>query len=285
MDVVLLVALVKEAVPFSVIVTHQLEGGLTVLVRLKNDSEWFGADSRVKGQVRPEGKECLRLCLTGRIECHGDTSRQNRQAAISETHQDFEASGFAVVRADPLDHRKRVIAVPLIGRAQVGASKRVVDRPVGNRWRRQSPVVVDVCDGVGVLKTYVNGKLCADVKLEPLKVDEKSGAMENRKGNESGRKKEPGQGKGDGKTRGNDAFAIDPHDFAMFLPRAKESEDAEDEAVASTFQDDVRGDPALALEKFAFSAVFSVFFSTSICASSVSIFCCRELSVSEVNLV
>ena len=87
-------------------------------------------------------------------------------------------------------------------------------------------------DGVGVLKTYVNGKLCADVKLEPLKVDEKSGAMENRKGNESGRKKEPGQGKGDGKTRGNDAFAIDPHDFAMFLPRAKESEDAEDEAVA-----------------------------------------------------
>ena len=37
--------------------------------------------------------------------------------------------------------------------------------------------------------------------------------------------------------------------------KAKRSDDVdEDEAVASTFQDDVRGDPALALEKFDFSA-------------------------------
>jgi thiol-disulfide isomerase/thioredoxin len=55
------------------------------------------------------------------------------------------------------------------------------------------------------LRTYVNGRLCAAVKLEPIKVVDSAADEEGKKG--------------EGKTRPSDAFVIDPTDFAIFLPR------------------------------------------------------------------
>ena len=69
----------------------------------------------------------------------------------------------------------------------------------------------------GELRTYVNGRLCAVVALEPVKVNESAGGDEEGKGKD---KKAPK--KGEGKTRANDAFAIDPVDFALFLPRVSD---------------------------------------------------------------
>jgi len=78
---------------------------------------------------------------------------------------------------------------------------------------------VTVTRNEGELKTFVNGRLCAQVKLEPIRVVDGVGGEE---GAESEQKKKT---KSEGKERVNDAFAIDPADFALFLPQSRAVDD------------------------------------------------------------
>ena len=102
----------------------------------------------------------------------------------------------------------------------VGALGQVGTAATALKAERWTWVTVTRTDGE--LKTYVNARLCAEVKLEPIKVVDSAGDEEGN-GNEKEKKK-----KGEGKTRPNDALVIDPVDFAIFLSRAADDEAAED---------------------------------------------------------
>ena len=76
----------------------------------------------------------------------------------------------------------------------------------------------------GELKTYVNGRLCADIKLETAKLDKKAGSRATRSlgadGADEGGGKD-GKGKGSGKdgAPAPERFCVDPQHLALFAAR------------------------------------------------------------------